>query len=581
MKYSLILIFILFIQVNYGQERNNMVFGTVSDGYNPLQNVNIQIEGTDLGTSTNKDGKYQILSKPRDILIFSYVGMLSQEIIVEDVTERLNIEMRPNTQQLDEVVVTKRINRRSQDYLRLQYGIDKDVVNTSFGFIDKKRVGYHLKVIDGEDLNPAAIDILSALQGRVAGLRLGSIGQFGEKALFIRGSSSINNPKPAVYDVDGMLMTRPPLYLSLQNIDRVAVMPSLASTVLYGNIASGGVILINTKGSVVVNEPGTKKPYDRAKLRGNIYANDALNQIDIINNSADYIKSMHDSKDLGEARLSYMEFARLRRNDSFFYIDSFLFFHERGDDYFAKRILQDNISLFDNPVKLKALAYALDIANEKVESNLIYQKIFLARPNYAQSYRDLANSYRGISEYRKAADIYSRYQYLIKEEFFRNDSTGIQIIIDREFKNLLNLKGSNFLNSKTTKVSESEESNDWEKRILIEWNDSEAEFEIQFVNPENHYFTWEHSSHNNLERIIDEKNRGYSCQEFFLDNSLPGKWQINLEYKGNKKLTSTYLKLTIYSNYNKPSQKEVSKLFRLNLKNVNQKLIEFNNVVTY
>ncbi|MEM1260403.1 MAG: carboxypeptidase-like regulatory domain-containing protein, partial [Bacteroidota bacterium] len=572
MKNILILIFIFSFQIGYGQERKNTVFGVVSDGYYPLDNVNIQIKGTNLGTTTNKNGEYQIQARPQDILVFSYVGMLNEEIIVEDVTKRLNIELRTRTEQLDEVIVTKKIDRKSQDYLRLQYGIDKDVVNSSFGFIDKKRVGYHLKVIDGDDLSPAAIDILTALQGRVAGLRIGNNGQFGDRALFIRGGNSISNPKPAVYDVDGMLMTRPPLYLSIHNIDRVAIMPSLASTVLYGNIAAGSVILVNTKGSVVVKEPGSGKPYDRAKLRGNIYTNDALDETEIIKNSAGYIKSMHSCKDLEEAKMIFNQFARLRRNDPYYFIDSYLFFHAKGDESFAKDIIDENSNLYDNPVKLKVLAYALDVTNRKIESNLIYQKVFSSRPKYAQSYRDLANSFREISEYRKAVDIYSRYQYLVKKELFPNDSTGIQAVIEKEFKNLLKLKGSEFLNAESANLSKSTESNDWEKRILIEWSDSEAEFKIQFVNPENHYFTWEHSTDSNLERIMDEKKRGYSCQEFFLDKSLPGKWQINLEYKGNKKLTPTYLKLTFYSNYNKPSQQAISRLFRLNLENVNQKL---------
>ncbi|MGB5271611.1 MAG: DUF2135 domain-containing protein [Eudoraea sp.] len=103
---------------------------------------------------------------------------------------------------------------------------------------------------------------------------------------------------------------------------------------------------------------------------------------------------------------------------------------------------------------------------------------------------------------------------------------------------------------------------------------------MEFVNPKKNNFIWEHTLESAAERVKDEKTIGYSSEEFFVDGSLPGKWQINVNYKGNKKLSPVYIKLTKFTNYNTPSQKTHVSVFRLAVKNVNQKLTDFDNLVT-
>ena len=71
--------------------------------------------------------------------------------------------------------------------------------------------------------------------------------------------------------------------------------------------------------------------------------------------------------------------------------------------------------------------------------------------------------------------------------------------------------------------------------------------------------------------------KGYSCEEFLVDGSLPGRWQVNVDYKGNKKLEPTYLKVTSYYNYGTTSQRKEVQVYRLGLRNVNQKLFQLNN----
>jgi hypothetical protein len=55
---------------------------------------------------------------------------------------------------------------------------------------------------------------------------------------------------------------------------------------------------------------------------------------------------------------------------------------------------------------------------------------------------------------------------------------------------------------------------------------------------------------------------------------LPGIWQVNVTYLGNKSLTPSYLKATLYHNYGTRAQRKEVKVFKMSLKNANQELFK-------
>jgi len=85
---------------------------------------------------------------------------------------------------------------------------------------------------------------------------------------------------------------------------------------------------------------------------------------------------------------------------------------------------------------------------------------------------------------------------------------------------------------------------------------------------------WKHSLADNADVIYREKDFGYNITEYLLDGSLPGTWQVNINYSGNKSLTPTFLKATVYYNYGTSAQRKEVKTFKLSLKNVNQELFK-------
>ena len=151
--------------------------------------------------------------------------------------------------------------------------------------------------------------------------------------------------------------------------------------------------------------------------------------------------------------------------------------------------------------------------------------------------------------------------------------------MERNFNNLL--KSDGLLLSGNKKVIKTKEDDFKGTRLVFEWNDGEAEFELQFVNPDGQYSTWKHTLADEPGRISDEKNTGFSCEEKLIYDP-SGVWQVNVKYLGNKSLTPAYLKAEVYYNYGTKEQRKEVKVFKLSAKNINQELfsIQKNQLIT-
>jgi hypothetical protein len=110
--------------------------------------VNIIVEGTQIGTSTSNNGSYTINAKAGDVLQFSFVGYKTVSILVEDVTSILNIEMNQNENKLDEVVVVAKKAKKQVDYVKVM----NVTFDTAAGRINPARNGGSVPYLQGEEL---------------------------------------------------------------------------------------------------------------------------------------------------------------------------------------------------------------------------------------------------------------------------------------------------------------------------------------------------------------------------------------------------------------------------------------------
>ena len=569
-RYFLILFVALATSGLMAQE-SRTISGTITDGREPLENVSILNGGDAPATFTDAEGKYSISAKPGDLIEFSYTGMKTYKVRVEDVTRFLNMVMIPDVEELEEVTV-KGSNRKSQEDLKREYRTNPNLIQTAFGIINAETAPGRVQIIDGRDINPINICVLDFLRNRFAGISVRGDCQSGG-AVIIRGAGSIGNPRPAVFDIDGQIFSEVPLWLDLNSIKRMAIARSIAFNVRYGAVGGGGIIIINTiSGQAAISS----KIQDLARLRNNYVSGEVLNEEDLAQNAPTYLRELKAAGSLEDAKRVYYQYETQFGASPHFYLDALAYFSESAQaEELADEIMLVKMSKWDNNASImKALAYQLEVSGRTDQVLERYKDIFVLRPHYSQSYLDLARAYRAAGETGKAAAMYARYKYLLDEGFL-TPSEDFGKIIQHESDNLLALEG-NSIGADRRKIK-TDPYVDGSTRVVIEWNDSEAEFELQFVNPEGQYTTWKHTYADMEDRILDEKDNGYSVAEFVIDENLPGTWTVNAIYRGNKSLTPTYLKVTTYTAYGERSQREDVQTFKLQVKDVNQRLFSLNN----
>lgn len=248
----LALLLVLFAQISFAQERT--VTGIVSDSNGlPLPGVSILIKGTSTGTQTDFDGKFSIVASPSQVLVFSYIGMKTQEINAS--SANLKVKLLDDATELEGVVVT------------------------AFGIKRKpKDLGYSVSNVKSEELTETAEpDLLRSLNGKVAGVNINvTNGVAGaSNQITIRGVNSFSGDTQPLIIVDGIQYSNNEITTSSQvtgggsyqnglssidpnDIATFNVLKSAAAAALYGSRARNGVIVITTKSGAGKSKQGKK-----------------------------------------------------------------------------------------------------------------------------------------------------------------------------------------------------------------------------------------------------------------------------------------------------------------------------------
>ncbi len=516
----------------------------------PMPLVNIKVVGKNSGVVTSPDGTYSITANVGDIIQYSHVGFATVSIIVEDVTEILDIEMVEEQNELETVIVTAdgKLSKTAQ----LSKKADQKF-STAMGNIDPKTAGYSVGYIDGDNTTAGARDILDVLTGKVAGVTVDRLNNI----VKLRSTGSINTDSPAIWDVDGVIMTEVP-QIDPANIKDIHLLKSLASTTRYGTAARGGVIVVTTKsGDFSAAEANRNKIADKYTNK-DYYANDA-SQISLASlNANSYADALEAFETKQKAFIYYDE---KLKNQLPSYADHIAiaqkFVSHFNDLTLSTQIFKELIERNDkNPEILKAIAFHLQTIGRPKEAIDAYERTFKLRPQYAQSYRDLANAYIENDQYKKSWRLYM--SYLMQGNDVSGEGIGELIYNEMEW---LYFSRRNQTDIKENFVPKSKNLFDFRNdvRIIVEWNSSEAEFDLEFVNPELRSYVFEHTLSGNQDLITDEKQKGYSSKEFFIDDLEDGEWLVNITYKGNKKPEPTYFKITKFYNWGKETEtKEVA-----------------------
>ncbi len=228
------------------------VTGTVIDAKTKLlmAGVNVVVKGTSIGTTTDANGEYSINAEEKDILVFSFIGFTSVEVVVNNQT-RIDIALEEDIQSLNEVVV-----------------------NVGYWEVKQKEQTGNVSRITANEIQQQNVNNpLQAMQGRMAGVYIqqntGMPG--GGFKIQIRGQNSLRtgsdgsaNGNLPLYLIDGVPFTstsltspsisgstlsggNPLSTINPNDIESIEVLKDADATAIYGSRGANGVVLITTK----------------------------------------------------------------------------------------------------------------------------------------------------------------------------------------------------------------------------------------------------------------------------------------------------------------------------------------------
>ena len=208
-------------------QQGKKVTGVVVDATGePVIGANVVVKGTTNGTITDFDGNYTIEGvSASDVLVFSYIGYLSQEITVGN-QAAINVTLSEDSQALEEVVVV------------------------GYGVMRKSDVTGSIGVAKGDDLTKNQnFSALDNLRGKVSGVNIFSNssqpGAYSNRVV-IRGMATINASSNPLYVVDGVVMENFDL-VNPNDIESMEVLKDASAAAIYGARGANGVIMVTTK----------------------------------------------------------------------------------------------------------------------------------------------------------------------------------------------------------------------------------------------------------------------------------------------------------------------------------------------
>jgi len=568
---SRFLLLILCISLSYNtlfpQDNIQQVTGRVTDeNMLPLSGVHIQIKYTDRGTHTDVQGEYSIDAYPGDILVFSHLRMQSEEIRVKKDALVINVRMIEAIQEIEEVAVRKKVKTgyKSQKELLKEYPSNKNLIKTSKGIIDKDRSSTDFRIVDGKDLTPGGQDFFGALQIHIPGMRvvrdsLGSVNvylrQYGSSE-YPGGSSGYQ----AAFEVDGFMMAWPPTFLSANDIDRIAVMERNAAYMRYGPAGAGGVIVVNTKAQTWMDDMGVDRSEEHRQLLDSVIR---VTHFESYSPPVPpYLEKLQEVRSEKEALAIVADQQNSYLSNPYYFLDMYELFISRWDNKEKSIELSHYIieKFSEDIAVVKALAYLQQRYGYYLDALSLYLKILESQSWNAQPLRDVANAYAEIGDYEKALMYYAQYITILDQ--LPNDAYdpyGEDMLITTEMANILGQNkelgiGSNDLMTVML--------DGLQTRLVFEWNQKEAEFEVQFVTPEGYYDTWLNKPDKSASQKTESIN-DYCSKQFFLGKENIGMWQVNIDYNGNQSELPTYLKVSIYRDYGLPSQQVEIKIYKL------------------
>ena len=195
----------------------------------PLPGVNISIEGTSRGCTTNFNGEYTLSVPEQCRLVVSFIGMETQTVAYNG-EPTMDITLAEDSRQIDEVVVTGYFTRKTEGFAGAVTTIKKED-------LQKVHTGNIFTTLSALDAG------FKITENNLAGSNPNALPDF-----TIRGRGSFQEGSSApLFILDGFETTAQKVYdMDVNRIESITILKDASATILYGSRAANGVVVIET-----------------------------------------------------------------------------------------------------------------------------------------------------------------------------------------------------------------------------------------------------------------------------------------------------------------------------------------------
>lgn len=559
------------------ETQKQTIKGTVYIDNKPTSNVTVTVKGISDSFLTGSSGEFSLDAQVGDTLVVTSRDNKTVKIVPIEAMVHTNVFLEANVITLDEAIV-------------IEKQLEEELMITGYGLQDKKTLGYTVSEIGEEDITAVQTSVSETVNTKVSGLKLGGAknpfggnSEHGLARAEIRGRSTINQNPFALVVVNGIPIARSARkldkstgvytddqffnktastdFIDPANIAKITVLKGLAATNSYGSEGANGVILITTK--TASYSPQTEKQKDLALVQNNIY-DEEESKLALKENS-DFIGFVKGTS-IEKVYETYLSAKVANQKNIKFYLAAFDFFKNK-DANIAKDIISNILEYSsESTANLRVIASALVAIGDYENAIRINEEIIQRSPNDVNAYFNKAIAKRASGKYQEA---FNELVALAKgTTYFSVNASAISKTLDREIKNLL-FKHKNQIN--TANVDPKYLNNiRYKVRLVFEWNQPAAAFELQFVNPQKRFFNWVHTNTEIKSRIEDEIKNNYRIEEYEFYGDVAGEWVLNAKYLGETKKDSEIplvLKCTIFKDFGYPSQSKEEVLIHFSTAN--------------
>ncbi|WP_454983086.1 VIT domain-containing protein [Capnocytophaga sputigena] len=283
-------------------------------------------------------------------------------------------------------------------------------------------------------------------------------------------------------------------------------------------------------------------------------------ELNAYNPDTPYLKVM-EYTEYAKAVETYYKLKKEYGNTPSFYVDVADYFFKKGNREQAILVVSNLAELsLDDPQLLRMLGYKLSNYSAKKEAVQVFRKVAQLREEEPQSFRDLGLALAEDAQYNEAA----KNLYRVVTNEWSSRFGDVQLVTLNDLNSLIARHQGidvSYIDKRLLKKEPVD------VRVVLSWDTDNCDMDLWVTDPKGEKCYYQNTLTYLGGKISDDVTEGYGPEEFMIKKSMKGQYKVQVNYYGSnsqKQLMPVSLRITFYTHYGTPQQKQEETTIRLN-----------------